>query len=183
MHKLNFAASPPAIGTPDSLGGLHAEGNKIQDPPLGGDDDLNRVTLFTKSDSPSQGIQKFRLEKYSASGEADRYYLRFLSRDGNYDGCVALYGRNGQYSNGGSPIQMQECQWIDNSGGQRQQITLPMGGGNPRQGQKYDGYLDYVLTQKFCIGSTDGSPSNNKDVFSNKCYNTKYTVEYLSNQY
>ena len=68
-------------------------------------------------------------------------------------------------------------------GGQRQQITLPMGGGNPRQGQKYDGYLDYVLTQKFCIGSTDGSPSNNKDVFSNKCYNTKYTVEYLSNQY
>jgi hypothetical protein len=43
--------------------------------------------------------------------------------------------------------------------------------------------VDYVLTQKFCIGSTDGSPGNNKDVFSNKCYKTKYTVEYLSNQY
>ena len=42
---------------------------------------------------------------------------------------------------------------------------------------------EYVLTQKLCIGSTDGSPSNNKDVFSDECYNTKYTVEYLSNQY
>ena len=106
-----------------------------------------------------------------------------MSKSGKYNGCAALYGRNGQYSNGGSPIQMQKCLWVDNSGGQRQQITLPMGGGNPTKGKKYDGKLDYVLTQKLCIGSTNGSPGDNKDVFSNKCYNTKYTVEYLSNQY
>ena len=144
---------------------------------LGGDDDLNRVTLFTKSDSPSQGIQKFRLEKYSASGEADRYYLRFLSRDGNYDGCVALYGRNGQYSNGGSPIQMQECEWIDNSGGQRQQIIIP---GYGASSGTYTGYLDYVLTQKLCIGPPTGKLNNNKGVAvkSDQC-RTKYTVKYL----
>ena len=53
----------------------------------------------------------------------------------------------------------------------------------PHMCTSYDGYLDYVLTQKLCIGSTNGSPGDNKDVFSNKCYNTKYTVEYLSNQY
>ena len=77
---------------------------------------------------------------------------------------------------------MQECEWIDNNGGQRQQITLPMGGGNPRQGQKYDGYLDYVLTQKLCIGNADGKLGDNVPVESDTC-NTKYTVEYLSNMY
>jgi hypothetical protein len=178
VHKLNFAASPPLIGTPDSLVGLHAEGNEVQDPALGGDADLNRVTLFTKSNSPSQGIQKFTLQKYSSPGEADRYYLRFLSRDGTIDGCVALYGRNGQYSNGGSPIQMQNCLWVDNSGGQRQQITLPMGGGNPSSGDTYDGYLNYDLTPNLCIGGPDGKLTDNVPVESDQC-RTKYTVKYL----
>ena len=121
------------------------------------------------------------MEKYSSTGQADRYYLRFLSRDGNYDGCVALYGRNGQYSNGGSPIQMQECEWIDNSGGQRQQIIIP---GYGASSGTYTGYLDYVLTQKLCIGPPTGKLSTKEAVAvkSDTC-NTEYTVEYLSNQY
>ena len=84
---------------------------------MNGDKDENLVTLYTKTNSPKQGIQKFTLEKYSAPGQKDRYYLRFMSKSGKYNGCAALYGRNGQYSNGGSPIQMQECEWIDNNGG------------------------------------------------------------------
>ena len=112
------------------------------------------------------------------SGQKDRYYLRFMSKSGKYNGCAALYGRNGQYSNGGSPIQMQECIWGDNSGGQRQQITLPMGGGNPSSGKSYDGKLDYVLTQKLCIGGPDGRLTDNVPVESDTC-NTEYTVKYL----
>ena len=70
--------------------------------------------------------------------------------------------------------------WVDNSGGQRQQITLPMGGGNPTKGKKYDGKLDYVLTQKLCIGPPTGKLNNNKGVAvkSDQC-RTKYTVKYL----
>ena len=70
------------------------------------------------------------------------------------------------------------------SGGQRQQITLPMGGGNPTKGKKYDGKLDYVLTQKLCIGPPTGRLSTKEAVAvkSDTC-NTEYTVEYLSNQY
>ena len=180
MHKSNFAAPPPAIGTPHSLVSLHAEGNKPdgQESALNGDKGENLVTLYTKTNTPKQGIQKFTLEKYSASGQADRYYLRFMSQSGKYNGCVALYGRNSPYSNGGSPIQMQECLWIDNSGGQRQQITLPMGGGNPSSGDTYDGYLDYDLTPNLCIGGPDGKLTDNVAVESDQC-RTKYTVKYL----
>ncbi len=69
-------------------------------------------------------------------------------------------------------------------GGQRQQITLPMGGGNPTKGKKYDGNLKYVLTQKLCIGPPTGRLSKKEAVAvkSDTC-NTEYTVEYLSNQY
>ena len=76
---------------------------------------------------------------------------------------------------------MQECEWIDNSGGQRQQITLPMGGGNPTKGKKYDGNLKYVLTQKLCIGPPTGKLSKEEAVAvkSDTC-NTEYTVKYLS---
>ena len=73
---------------------------------------------------------------------------------------------------------MQECLWVDNSGGQRQQITLPMGGGNPSSGKSYDGKLDYVLTQKLCIGGPDGRLTDNVPVESDTC-NTEYTVKYL----
>ena len=75
---------------------------------------------------------------------------------------------------------MQDCKWIDNQGGQRQQITLPMGDGNPTKGKKYDGHLDYVLTQKLCIGPPTGKLNNNKGVAvkSDQC-RTKYTVKYL----
>ena len=75
---------------------------------------------------------------------------------------------------------MQKCVWYDHSGGQRQQITLPMGGGNPTKGKKYDGNLKYVLTQKLCIGPPTGKLNNNKGmaVKSDTC-NTKYTVKYL----
>ena len=127
--------------------------------------------------TPKQGIQKFTLEKYSAPGQKDRYYLRFMSKSGKYNGCAALYGRNGQYSNGGSPIQMQECEWIDNNGGQRQQIIIP---GYGASSGTYTGYLDYVLTQKLCIGPPTGKLNNNKGVAvkSDTC-NTKYTVKYL----
>ena len=149
---------------------------------MNGDKDENLVTLYTKTNSPKQGIQKFTLEKYSAPGQKDRYYLRFMSKSGTYNGCVALFGRNSPYSNGGSPIQMQKCLWVDNSGGQRQQITLPMGGGNPSSGKSYDGKLDYVLTQKLCIGGPDGRLTDNVPVESDTC-NTEYTVKYLSNQY
>ena len=139
--------------------------------------DSSDLVLSYKS-NPKQGIQKFTLEKYSSPGQADRYYLRFMSQSGKYNGCVALYGRNSPYSNGGSPIQMQECLWIDNSGGQRQQITLPMGGGNPSSGDTYDGYLDYDLTPNLCIGGPDGKLTDNVPVESDQC-RTKYTVKYL----
>ena len=59
-----------------------------------------------------------------------------------------------------------------------------MGGGNPTKGKKYDGKLDYVLTQKLCIGPPTGKLSTKEAVAvkSDTC-NTEYTVEYLSNQY
>ena len=182
MHKKKFAAPPPASGTPDSLVGLHAEGDVPANSPKGtsalnGDKDENLVTLYTKTNSPKQGIQKFTLEKYASPGQKDRYYLRFMSKSGKYNGCAALYGRNGQYSNGGSPIQMQECEWIDNNGGQRQQIIIP---GYGASSGTYTGYLDYVLTQKLCIGPPTGKLNNNKGVAvkSDQC-RTKYTVKYL----
>ena len=97
-------------------------------------------------------------------------------KSGKYNGCVALYGRNAPYNNGGSPIQMQTCKWIANQGGQRQQITLP---GSGASSGTYEGYLDYVLTQKFCIGGPDGRLANNVNVESDEC-RTKYKVKYLS---
>ena len=83
----------------------------------------------------------------------------------------------GNLPSSGSPIQMQECEWIDNSGGQRQQIIIP---GYGASSGTYEGYLDYVLTQKLCIGPLTGKLSNNKAVAvkSDTC-NTKYTVKYL----
>ena len=56
-----------------------------------------------------------------------------------------------------------------------------MGRGNPRKGQKYDGDLYFVLTQKMCIGPPTGRLSNNAAVAvkSDTC-NTEYTVKYLS---
>ena len=100
-----------------------------------------------------------------------------MSKSGTYNGCAALYGRNGKYSNGGSPIQMQECEWIDNSGGQRQQIIIP---GYGASSGTYTGYLDYVLTQKLCIGPPTGKLSKEEAVAvkSDTC-NTEYTVKYL----
>ena len=68
-------------------------------------------------------------------------------------------------------------QWIDNSGGQRQQIIIP---GYGASSGTYTGYLDYVLTQKLCIGPPTGKLNNNKGVAvkSDQC-RTKYTVKYL----
>ena len=67
--------------------------------------------------------------------------------------------------------------WIDNKGGQRQQIIIP---GYGASSGKYTGYLDYVLTQKLCIGPPTGKLNNNKGVAvkSDQC-RTKYTVKYL----
>ena len=55
-----------------------------------------------------------------------------------------------------------------------------MGRGNPRKGEKYDGDLYFVLTQKMCIGPPTGRLSNNAAVAvkSDQC-RTKYTVKYL----
>ena len=55
-----------------------------------------------------------------------------------------------------------------------------MGRGNPRKGQKYDGDLYFVLTQKMCIGPPTGKLSKEEAVAvkSDTC-NTEYTVKYL----
>ena len=47
-------------------------------------------------------------------------------------------------------------------------------------GAKYDGKLDYVLTQKLCIGPPTGKLSTKEAVAvkSDTC-NTEYTVKYL----
>ena len=62
-----------------------------------------------------------------------------------------------------------------------QQIIIP---GYGASSGTYKGYLDYVLTQKLCIGPPTGKLSTKEAVAvkSDTC-NTEYTVEYLSNQY
>ena len=71
---------------------------------------------------------------------------------------------------------MQDCVWIDNQGGQRQQITLP---GSGASSGTYEGYLDYVLTPNLCVGGPDGRLNDNVNVESDEC-RTKYKVKYLS---
>ena len=63
------------------------------------------------------------------------------------------------------------------SGGQRQQIIIP---GYGASSGTYTGYLDYVLTQKLCIGPPTGKLSKEEAVAvkSDTC-NTEYTVKYL----
>ena len=61
----------------------------------------------------------------------------------------------------------------DNKGGQRQNIQIPGAGRNPR-GAK--GTLKFYLTNNLCIGSTKGSVSNNKPVYSDQC-RTGYKVK------
>ena len=145
--------------------------------PNKGDSGLNTdssdLTVYSES-TPKQGIQRFTYEEYSPCvGCENLRRLRFKSKDGDYNGCVALYGRNNGYSNGGSPIQMQECILEDNEGGQRQNIQIPGAGRNPR-GAK--GTLKFYLTNNLCIGSTKGSVSNNKPVYSDQC-STGYKVK------
>ena len=121
-----------------------------------------------------QGIQRFTYEEYSPCvGCENLRRLRFKSKSGDYNGCVALYGRNKPYSNGGSPIQMQECILEDNNGGQRQNIQIPGAGRNPR-GAK--GTLKFYLTSNLCIGGPDGKLTNNVAVYSDQC-RTGYKVK------
>ena len=118
----------------------------------------------------------------SARGRAQEYIpcggcqaisrLRFKSKDGSYNGCVALFGRNDKYSNGNSPIQMQTCKLEANKGGQRQNIQIP---GSGRENNA-EGTLKFYLTPNLCIGSTKGSVGDNKYVYSDQC-RTGYKVK------
>ena len=140
-----------------------------------GDNGLNTdgsdLTVYSKS-SPKQGIQKFTYEEYSpCSGCNNLRRLRFKSKDGSYNGCVALYARNGGYANGGSKIQVQTCIKDDHEGGQRQNIQIPGAGRNDAEGK-----LDFYLTNNLCIGSTKGSVGDNKHVYSDQC-RTNYKVK------
>ena len=126
--------------------------------------------MYSES-TPKQGIQRFTYEEYAhCNGCRTLSRLRFKSKSGDYNGCVALYGRNNGYSNGGSPIQMQACVLDDNKGGQRQNIQIP---GSGRKDAK--GKLDFYLTSNLCIGSVKGSVSDNKHVYSDQC-RTNYKV-------
>ena len=94
-----------------------------------------------------------------------------MSKDGDYNGCVALFGRNGNMRNGGSKIQMQKCILKDQDGGQRQNIQIP---GFGRKDAK--GTLKFYLTNNLCIGSTNGPVKDNKHVYSDQC-STGYKVK------
>ena len=140
-----------------------------------GDNGLNDassdLTVYSES-TPKQGIQRFTYEEYiPCNGCQAISRLRFKSKSGDYNGCVALYGRNNGYSDGGSPIQMQECILDVHQGGQRQNIQIP---GSGRKDAK--GKLDFYTTSNLCIGSVKGSPSDNKHVYSDQC-RTEYIVK------
>ena len=155
------------------------------------------LTVYTET-NPKQGYQMFRYEEYyyspcSGCENIILNRLRFKSKSGKFDGCVALYrlrrnhlsrrfsrshivshryGRNGKYSNGGSPIAMQDCQADVHMGGQRQDIQIP---GNGRSnGAK--GTLKFDKQPGFCIGGTEGSPKDGKLVYSDQC-RTGYKVK------
>ena len=133
--------------------------------------DASDLTIFSESTS-KQGIQRFTYEEYSPCiGCRTLSRLRFESKSGDYNGCVALYGRNNGYSNGGSPIQMQKCILQDNQGGQRQDVQIPGAGRKDAKGK-----LDFYLTSNLCIGSVKGSLSDNKHVYSDQC-RTEYIVK------
>lgn len=164
---VNFATDPMGKPTTSEKVQICMRGkNFCLGMPSKGDNGLGEVQLYKKSNNLSQGNQVFTYDMWNLKvggndGRDNTFRLRFMSGNGQHNGCLALEARTGKYSKGGSPIILEECRQYNVGGStQRQEAQIDK--------KKRLVAFDPVVNLNLYIGGPEEKPENGDGIFSDQ---------------